>query len=223
LGALDVAFPTPRDCLRGAIQRWEGEWQSNRNDNANYAHCRDGSVKLIGTMRGVTPAVYAQYKGVDPCSLTPDQMQKEITLDVAAEIGIDLFYARPGFSHLTWSPVVEIAVDIGWGSGPARGVKMLQQQTGAPVDGLVGPQTGAALDQYLETHDIESACEALTNARVQYYLDISPPGSKAAGFRAGWLKRANWYRPANADWWSQWTGWTMPLPAGSSKPLGLLS
>jgi lysozyme family protein len=192
-------------------------------DSGNYAHCNDGTTKLIGTMRGVTPDVYAEYKGIDPCTLTAESMQEDITLDVAADIGAKQFYIGPRFNRLVWSPLVEIAVDIGWGSGPARGIKMLQAVIGAVVDGGVGPQTAEALESFLEAHDITAACEALTDARVQFYLDISMPGTKNAQFRTGWLRRANWYRTANADWWDQWKDWTLPTPAGSSKPVGLIS
>jgi len=195
-----MAYPTPNSCISGAIDRWEGLWQDLSSDSGNYAHCQDGSTKLIGTMRGVTPDVYARYKGIDPCSLTPQTMQADITLSVAADIGVTQFYVQPGFSRLTWSPLVEIALDIGWGSGPARGVKMLQQLVGAVVDGGIGPQTAAALDGYLDSHDIGEACEALTDMRVQFYMDISQPGTPNAKFRAEWLKRANWYRTTNAAW-----------------------
>ncbi len=218
-----MAFPTPASCMAGAIDRWEGLWQASAADSGNYAHCQSGGTQLIGTMRGVTPDVYARYRSVDPCSLTPQIMQNEITLDVSADIGVKLFYIEPGFSRLTWSPLVEIAVDIGWGSGPARGIKMLQQLVGAVVDGGIGPQTAAALDAYLEAHDIGDACNQFSDARVQFYISISQPGTSNAQFRAGWLKRANWYRTSNAAWWSQWQGWTMPIPASSSKPVGFIS
>jgi len=218
-----MSFPTPHDCIRGAIDRWEGLWQANTADSGNYAHCHDGTTKLIGTMRGVTPDVYAEDKGIDPCTLTSASMQNEITLDVAADIGVRFFYRAPRFNRLLWSPLVEMAVDIGWGSGPARGIKMLQQVVGAVVDGGIGPQTAEALEAYLEAHDIGAACETLTAARVQFYLDISQPGSKNAKFRAGWLKRANWYHTSNGDWWDRWRAWTVPTPAGSSQPVGLIS
>ena len=64
-----MPLPTPHDCLRDAILRWEGEWQADPNDSGNYAHCHDGTTKLIGTMRGVTPDVYAEFKGIDSCTL----------------------------------------------------------------------------------------------------------------------------------------------------------
>jgi lysozyme family protein len=218
-----MAYPTPKECLAGAIERWEGLWQASSADSGNYAHCQDGGTKLIGTMRGVTPDVYARYKGIEPCSLTAEEMETDITLAVAADIGVKLFYVDPGFSRLTWSPLVEIAVDIGWCSGPVRAIKMLQHVVGAIVDGILGPQTAHALDAYLEAHDVGHACDSLTEARVQFYIEISPPGSSNARFRGGWLRRANWYRTSNASWWNPWEGWTMSIPANSSKPVGLMS
>ena len=48
-------------------------------------------------------------------------------------------------------------------------------------------------------------------------------GTKNAKYRNGWLKRANWNLTSQAEWWNRWNGWTMPIPAGSSKLTGLVS
>lgn len=207
--------PTPHDCLRSAIERWEGTWQADPNDSGNYAHAGDGSKRLVGTMRGVTPDAYAKHLGVDPGTITAVQMQAEITLDVAADLGLALFFAGPRFDRLAWCPLVEIALDIGWGSGPARGITMLQQLVGATPDGGIGPQTAAALDRHLAAASIGDSVIRLTDARVAFYLSISEPGSRNAGFRKGWLRRANWYRPTNAEWWNLWAGWSPPVTKGA--------
>ena len=218
--------PTPRDCLHAAIARWEGEWQDDPNDRGNWAHGWDGSVRRIGTMRGVTPDAFARHLGIDPASLTPDRMRAEITLAVAAEIGVAGYYRGPGFDCLTWGPLVEIAVDIGWGSGPMRAIRMLQRQIGAVADGVIGDQTAAALDVYLAAMasaraGIEGAVEALSGARADYYVAISRPGTGNEAFRRGWLRRAEWYRPANTAWWQGWRDWRPAVPARSARPLGL--
>lgn len=87
----------------------------------------------------------------------------------------------------------------------------------------IADETKAVLDSFLEAHDVGEACNALSDARVAFYTSISEPGSKNAKYRSGWLNRANWFRTSNAEWWSKWKSWTMPIPTGSSKPLGLTS
>ena len=100
-------------------------------------------------------------------------------------------------------------------------IQMLQSLTGAVADGIIGPPTRHAVDAYVEANDIGAACDALAAKRAAFYMAISEPGSQNARFRAGWLNRANWFRPSNLAWWSAWAGWTMPAPVASSfQPAG---
>jgi lysozyme family protein len=216
-----IGWPTPHDAFRTAILAWEGTWQDDPNDAGNYAHGWNGSVRLVGTMRGVTPDVYAAYCDIDPAAVTAERMQADITPDVAADVGQTLFYVDPGFAQLTWSPLIAAAMDIGWGSGPAVAIRMLQSLTGAAADGVIGPQTRYAVDAYLEAHDIAAACDALADRRAAFYVAISPPGSQNARFRTGWLSRANWFRGCNPAFWAPWAGWSLPTPVASSGPAGL--
>ena len=217
-----INWPTPHDSFRAAILVWEGTWQDDPNDAGNYAHGWDGSVQLTGTMRGVTPDVYARYLGIDPATLTPAQMQAEITADVAANIASALFYVAPGFATLTWSPLVAAAVDFGWGSGPMVAIRILQTLVGAYGDGIIGPQTRHAVDAYMEANEIAAACDAFAEERIAFYNAISEPGSQNARFRTGWINRANWFRASNPTWWSPWASWEMPSPVASAfRPSGM--
>ena len=212
-------LPTPLSALADCIGRFEGLEQRNPNDSGNWVDCPGGS-KLIGTMRGVTPGAYAAFKRIDPCSLTLERMEAEITADVAAEIGLAGFYAGAGFDKLEWSPLVWIAVDIGWGSGPVKGIKMLQRLIGTPVDGVIGPMTVIAYEDYLLRNDIRDACAALAHQRAEFYKAISKPGSRNVDFLKGWLRRATYYSPGGVPedlrvdlqdsqdpWWPKWDGW----------------
>jgi lysozyme family protein len=215
-----MAFPTPQDAIGLSIKTWEGEWQDSPADSGNYAHCADGTTRLIGTMRGVTPDVYAQFHGIDPCAVTVDRL-KAVTLKDAVEIAMKNFYVPAKFQMLTWSPLVDITFDACFMSGSGRGIKMLQECIGAGPDGGIGPQTAEALDIFLESNDIVDACNRLADIRSAFYVSISPPGSKNAQFQKGWINRCNWARPSDSDlWWSRWKGWVMPHPAGSSKATG---
>jgi len=217
-----MSFPSPAEAIALVIKTWEGEWQDFPEDSGNYARCRDGTTKLVGTMRGITPNAYAKFRGIDPCSITPAMLRKEVTLDVATEIVRRDYFDRFELDTLVWSPVTDIATDVALMSGPGRAIRMLQALIGTTVDGGIGPQTREALDLYLEATDIEAACNAFADARIAFYHSISLPGTKNAKFRQGWVNRANWARPSNAAWWRRWKGWTMPHPAGSSRATGLV-
>ena len=235
-----MGIPTPHSGFRAAIKRWEGAegvypvghkwaglpraWQHWPNDKGNWVTC-GGQRRLIGTMWGVTPAAYARYRGIDPCTLTAARMQAEITVDVAADIGVANYYIAPGFGRLTYNPLVEIAADIGWGSGPSRGIRMLQAVIGGiAVDGVIGPQTTGAHERFIETADIEDAVLDLYEIRDAFYIRISDPERYPgnATFRDGWRRRAAWYRPDNMGWWGKWEDYLLedePEPVGSRLTL----
>lgn len=207
-----MPFPTPREAFSAAIERREGLWQASPNDPGNYAPGPDGSSVLVGTMRGVTPTVFAAYRGLAPGAVTAAMMRAEVTLALAAEIAEKSYYEAAGFARLEWSPLVAIAVDIGWGSGPLTAIKMLQRLVGAEADGVIGPFTAALVERHLATTPIMAACDALTAARKAFYLSISEPGSRLAAFRRGWLDRADWFM-STAPWFEAWRGWA---PAASN-------
>lgn len=210
-----MSIPTPAQAFATAIAQWEGTWQDNPNDQGNYAHCAGGGTRLIGTMRGVTPDVYARFLGIDPCTLTPARMQQEITPDVAGQIAVVDYYQGCGLNRLTWSPLIAIAMDFGWTSGPARGVKTLQDLAGVTQDGIPGPATDAAVCALVAAQGIGAACDAYTALRSQFYLSISEPGTPDAAFRQGWLHRADWFLSTNPQpcWWDAWRTWA-PAAAG---------
>jgi lysozyme family protein len=216
-----MAFPTPREAIAYSINQYEGLWQDHPNDSGNYAHCQDGTTKLVGTMRGITPDALARFRGVDPCTITVDIL-KAVTPDIAADIAMQGYYHTSQFDTLTWSPLVDITFDASFMSGPARAIKMLQECIGSGIDGGIGPQTREALDIYLETTPIEDACNRMADIRNNFYISISQPGTKNAIYRQGWLNRSNAMRPGTPWWQGRWEGWKMPHPAGSSKATGVM-
>lgn len=212
-----MAFPTPESALANAIAIFEGTWQADPNDSGNWINC-DGERRLLGTMRGVTPAALAQHLGIDKCSLSAADMREWVTPELAAQIGLRSYYDAPGFDDLEWSPLVEVAVDIGWGSGPIKGVKMLQELIGANPDGRIGPQTIALYQKAIHERPMGDLVDALAAKRRAFYLRISEPGSKNHKFRRGWLRRADYFTTTgngvDDPWWPKWAGWA---PSGASE------
>lgn len=211
-------YPTPHESIRSAIDRWEGGWSNHPNDRGNYVNC-NGRRKLVGTMRGVTANTFARMEEMDPCDVTPELMQQAVTLNYAANVGVKLYYEGPRFDEFEWSPLIEILVDYAWASGPATALKQLQRLVGAVTDGIIGPQTLGAVEAAYAAKPIDDLVGAFSEMRAQHYIRISQPGTPNAVFQRGWLRRVNWFRPTNAEWWSEWQGWRPVTLDPAPKPV----
>ncbi len=193
---------TPREAFAHAITAFEGLYQDDppERDPGNLRG-RDGVI--VGTMRGITPRVWAAYKGVDVSIITP-QIMRGITLDDAVNVYEAFYYRGPGFDRLYWCAATEVFCDIGWGSGPAVAIKMLQRMIGEYADGVIGPRTIERFNEWWEIHEGPGAIHSIADLRCQFYRDIAKRRAGSRGYLNGWLRRANYYRPTNAAWWSTW-------------------
>lgn len=202
---------TPEQAFAVAIGRWEGLYSSNPADKGNWAHGRDGSVKLVGTMRGVTADAYAAYLGVDPASLTPEALREGVTAEVAGAIGVMRYYDGTGIDRLPWGRFAAIMADWEWGSWSVS-IRRTQALVRVTPDGVVGPATEAAVAAFLSAQGEAAACAALTAARKGFYAEIAAPGTPNNEFLGGWNNRADWFLPSappdpalgGVSWWSLW-------------------
>lgn len=203
---------TPLDCLKRNIAKWEGEFQAQANDPGNYVTMPDGSRKLIGTMRGVTPAVLAAHRGIATQDVTTEIMQS-VTLDEAAEIGLTRFYRGTGLDLLAWGPATDALVDFGWGSGPGQAAKSLQRLVGCAADGIIGPLTVEAYARWVADRGWEAATRAVRDMRIAFYELIISRNPALGIYRQGWKNRADWMTPDSAEWWASWKADPAPLPS----------
>ncbi len=187
----------PREAFKKAIETWEGGYQDSPDDAGNLKR-PDGTV--VGTMRGVTPAAWARFRGVAVETLTPADMMA-IGLDDAADVYERAYYKLPGFAKLRWCPATEVWVDIGWGSGPVTAIKKMQAFVGADGDGVIGPATILQYERWLGTRTMERAVDLVADWRCAFYKHLCEVRPANRIYLKGWLNRANWYRPANAKWW----------------------
>ena len=222
-----MSYPTPPEAIGAAIGAYEGGWQAMPNDQGNwvrmpidwepgadditrtvYINGEERIERVVGTMRGVIPNTYARYLRVAPWTITAEQMQREITPEVAVDVGVTLFYQRPGFDRLEWSPLAWITVDCGWASGPRRGKRLLQAALGVYQDGIIGPVTTAHYHRAIR-EDIWAACQRMADVRAAYYTKISNPRTHPhnAGFRGGWLRRAREESPKFPPFRETWADW----------------
>ena len=75
--------------------------------------------------------------------------------------------------------------DFGINAGPQRAKRYLQMMVGAKPDGLIGPATLAAVNNYIRRHSLEMAIDRYQDLRIEYYRKLRT----FATFGRGWLRR----------------------------------
>lgn len=199
-----MAAPTPKDFLATVISMWEGKYQSYADDLGNYVTLPDGARRDVGTMRGVTPNALAAHRGVEPWTLTPDDM-RAVTLDEAVDIGYKHYYLDPHFDALPWGPATAALVDFGWGAGPGQAILSMQRLVGAsPVDGAIGPVTAAAYAAWEAAAGWLASTEAIHDMRAAFYTTLARENPSDEQFLQGWLNRDDWASCADQEWWNSW-------------------
>ena len=163
----------------------EGGFQNRPKDKGNYRP--DGT--LIGTNRGVTPNSLAEFRGVDPNTITEADI-KAVTEDEARQIFKQIYFDKPKLNQLPVN-LQEAVFDMQINSG-RNAVRILQKLAGMPKDkrdGYVGPETLKAL-QGVNITNAEYA-----DARIEFYNNLvkSDPDQYGENL-AGWIARANKYR-----------------------------
>jgi lysozyme family protein len=150
------------------ILKWEG----------GYAGNIDGAVC---TMKGVTLATYRRFFGNEKNC----KDLKEITQAEWDYIFKKGFWDRWKADEIKNQSIAELVVDWCWTSG-VWGIKLPQRVLGVKDDGVVGPKTLAAINNY---EDQEELFNKLWNRRKKHFQDIAKGGK--AKFLGGWLNRLN--------------------------------
>ena len=194
-------MPTPLQCMMVNIARWEGLWQDYSSDPGNWL---DG--RLIGTMRGVTPAVLAAHLGVAHSVITPAFMRERVTLQLAAEIGLRRFY-QGWIDPLRWNAAADVVTDFGWGSGPGQAVKSTERDfLGlANADFRFDVASCTAWASRCERDGVERMVRGFYDVRERFYDLICVRNPELLKFRGGWHNRSEWMLPGG-EWWAHWLG-----------------
>ena len=150
------------------ILKWEG----------GYAGNIDGATC---TMKGVTLATYRRFFGNEKNC----KDLKEITQAEWDYIFKKGFWDRWKADDIKNQSIAELLVDWCWTSG-VWGIKFPQRVLGVKDDGIVGPKTLAAINDY---EDQEELFNKLWNRRKKHFQDIAKGGK--AKFLGGWLNRLN--------------------------------
>jgi lysozyme family protein len=155
------------DCFSQLIGN-EGAFTADSADSGNWTGGAVGQGQLKGTKYGISAA---SYPTVDIANLTLDQAKAIYLRDFWNKFGGDSLNPALAFQ------VFDGAVN----SGVSRSVKWLQQAAGVTQDGVIGPQTLAAVNA------LQAACAIC--AYNGYRLDFMTDTKVWPTYSRGWAKR----------------------------------
>lgn len=154
--------------LKPIVLKWEGGYASNI----------DGQ---ICTMKGVTLATFRNCFGK---SKTCKDL-RNITDAQWDSIFIQKYWNRWSGDAIKSQAIANLLVDWVWASG-IYGIKYPQRVLGVVDDGIVGPKTIAAINNYPNQKEL---FQKLWNRRKKHFESIGKGNN--AKFLKGWLNRLN--------------------------------
>ena len=128
------------------------------------------------TNLGVTKRVYEEHGG------TKDM--KDLLVEDVAPIYKKGYWDKMKGDDLPGG--LDLCVfDFGVNAGPGRAAKFLQQMIGTTVDGGIGPNTLAKVEEYVRENGEAESVEKYQSMRQKYYEQLST----FATFGKGWTRR----------------------------------
>ena len=128
------------------------------------------------TNLGVTKRVYQEHGG------TKDM--KDLLVEDVAPIYKKGYWDKMKGDDLPGG--LDLCVfDFGVNAGPGRAAKFLQQMIGTTVDGGIGPNTLAKVEEYVRENGETESVEKYQSMRQKYYEQLST----FATFGKGWTRR----------------------------------
>lgn len=162
------------------ILQHEGGWVSNPKDpggETNY-----GISTLIIEREGLTNEYLSLPEGREPGWL------KAMTEDTAKKIYKDLFWDRYGYGQLDDQTVATKIFDCSVNCGPGRAHVFAQEVAGTHADGIIGPQTLAAINAITPQSFVQAYADEMTT----YYTNLVAKKPQLDVFLHNWLHRAQW-------------------------------
>lgn len=157
------------DALAHTLQ-FEGGWSNNPNDPGG------------ATMKGITQRTYNNYLGRQA---SQDELRNISDADVAA-IYRKLYWNECLGDEL--ADGLDFAVfDAAVNTGPREASRLLQRVVGVPADGVLGPKSLDAINDYVAEQGLPKLIDAYTDARQSFYRLLPT----YVNFGEGWRKRAD--------------------------------
>lgn len=168
---------TSLDAIIDKILKAEGGYVNNPNDNGGP------------TNFGVTQATYTRYLG-RPATI--DDIKK-MPIAHARDIFKKQYYYAPKINLLPedLQPVVTDACVL---YGPKRAIIFLQKVVDVAEDGVLGPATAKAADNFISVHGIVDAVNYYVEERIEFCERIVARNPSQKIFLKGWKNRANTFR-----------------------------
>ena len=150
--------------------QFEGGWSINPNDPGG------------ATMKGITQRTYNQFLGRQA---SQDELRNISDAEVAA------IYRKRYWDEClgdTLADGLDFALfDAAVNTGPREASRLLQRIVGAPADGVLGPKSVAAVNDYIAAQGLPKLIDDYTDARQAYYRLLPT----YVHFGEGWRKRTD--------------------------------
>ena len=153
------------------ILKYESGWSNNPNDRGGC------------TMSGITIATFRRYFGKNK---TCDDLKK-LTDSQWESVFIKGYWEKISADAIHNQSIANLLVDWYWTSG-VYGIKYPQQVLGVTADGVVGPKTIAAINNYPNQKEL---FQKLWDRRKSHFESIAKKNPSQKTFLKGWLNRLN--------------------------------
>lgn len=157
------------------------------------------------TNKGVTQSTYDAYRKKK--NLPPSKVE-EISPEETRDLYQNEFYLSPKLDK--FSPkVAGVLFDYGVNSSPKKAVMSLQKIVGTDVDGVVGPKTIKATNDYMKQYGEKNLVDNIINDRKEFYKTlIQKNPALYQQYENGWKNRIinlrqrySFVDPNNPDEW----------------------
>jgi len=111
-----------------------------------------------------------------------------LTVEEAGDIYSSYYWLDFGCDVLPW-PVNLVAFDSTVNVGKGQTTRFFQRLAGSAVDGAWGPNTSAAVGEWIVDVGAEVAALSIVHAREDFYKDLAQRKPAMAKFLRGWLNR----------------------------------
>lgn len=152
------------------ILKWEGGFSNHPLDKGGP------------TNKGIT---FNTFRSFYPGATVEDL--KEMTDEQWFSIFVTGYWELWRGDEIKNQSVANIVVDWAWASGPITAIKQVQRLLGIPADGIVGPQTLAAIN-HTNQQELFNDIKA---ARFRFIERIIEKNPSQDVFRKGWRNRIN--------------------------------
>lgn len=138
------------------------------------------------TNYGVTQSAYDSY---NKSKKLPLKDVKDITYGEVSDLYERDFYKGPRINQLP-EKLGGVVFDYAVNSGPKRAVRALQETIGAEADGIIGPKTLAAVNEYIAENGEGNLVNNILMRRSEFLTNLIESNPEKYGrFSDGWANR----------------------------------